>query len=361
MRLTCSLLLFFFLSVSAEWVLSSKDGNGKWKIEGDKITTTEDARFYQISKKVDTPKSGDLVVSFSVRHPQNIDCGGGYLKLLPTFDQATFTGDSSYKIMFGPDICGATKKIHTIFNYKGKNLNWKKEPRAESDTFTHFYTLVVKDDAYEVYVDFVKKESGKLEDDWEFFPSKTIADPSESKPSDWVDEAEINDPEDSKPADWDTEPATIADPDATKPDDWDEEEDGEWEAPTLPNPKFKGEWKPRRIPNPKYKGEWKAKQIANPEYKPEPLDFLKKDIAVVGVDIWQVKSGSVFDNILITNSFDEAKAAFEAEKADLAAEKEEEEKKKAKPAETTGDDDDDDEDDDDDKDENDNKNKHDEL
>jgi calreticulin len=26
-------------------------------------------------------------------------------------------------------------------------------------------------------------------------------------------------------------------------EDWDDEDDGEWEAPTIPNPEYKGEWK----------------------------------------------------------------------------------------------------------------------
>ena len=28
-------------------------------------------------------------------------------------------------------------------------------------------------------------------------------------------------------------------------EDWDDEDDGEWEAPTIPNPEYKGEWKPK--------------------------------------------------------------------------------------------------------------------
>jgi hypothetical protein len=28
-------------------------------------------------------------------------------------------------------------------------------------------------------------------------------------------------------------------------EDWDDEDDGEWEAPTVPNPEYKGEWKPK--------------------------------------------------------------------------------------------------------------------
>lgn len=30
-----------------------------------------------------------------------------------------------------------------------------------------------------------------------------------------------------------------------QPEDWDDEEDGEWTAPTIPNPEYKGPWKPK--------------------------------------------------------------------------------------------------------------------
>ncbi len=45
-----------------------------------------------------------------------------------------------------------------------------------------------------------------------------IDDPSDEKPADWVDEAQIKDPEAVKPDDWDeSQPATIPDPNAEKP------------------------------------------------------------------------------------------------------------------------------------------------
>ena len=41
-------------------------------------------------------------------------------------------GDSAYNVMFGPDICGpGTKKVHVIFEHKGKNLLTKKEVRCK--------------------------------------------------------------------------------------------------------------------------------------------------------------------------------------------------------------------------------------
>lgn len=43
-----------------------------------------------------------LVIQFSVKHEQKIDCGGGYVKVYPSnTDQNALTGDSPYHIMFG--------------------------------------------------------------------------------------------------------------------------------------------------------------------------------------------------------------------------------------------------------------------
>lgn len=42
------------------------------------------------------------MVQFTVKHEQNIDCGGGYVKLFPgSLDQKDMHGDSEYNIMFG--------------------------------------------------------------------------------------------------------------------------------------------------------------------------------------------------------------------------------------------------------------------
>jgi len=319
--------------------LSSGDFNGDKEInQGYK--TSEDAKFYATSRKVETPVTNegkDFVVSLSVKHEQGLDCGGGYVKLFHDTEAAKFDGNTQYHLMFGPDQCGASKKVHIIFNYKGENLLWKKEPRYPDDKLTHVYTVVVKpDNTYEFYLDQEKKESGRLEDDWAFLAPKEIDDPEDKKPEDWVDEAQMADPEDKKPEDWDNEPKEIADPNAEKPDDWDTEEDGEWEAPMVPNPKYKGEWSPKMIPNPAYKGVWSPKQIPNPKYQPdEELYKIQKPIENVGIDVWQVKSGSIFDNIIIGDSLDEVNAIVDKTwKATKDAEKKafEEKEAAAKPA-----------------------------
>jgi len=142
-----------------------------------------------------------------------------------------------------------------------------------------------------------------------FSHQKKINDPAQSKPADWEDNPQIDDPEDKKPEGWDAIPETVVDPDAKKPDDWDSELDGEWEAPTIPNPDFKGPWRAKRIENPKYKGAWEHPQIDNPDYKADSTLYSYKSFGAVGLEVWQVKAGTIFDNILVTDSVEEAATA----------------------------------------------------
>jgi len=366
----------------ARWVESEWKGADQGKIEitsgahssdpefDRALKTTQDYRWYDVSAKMDEEfdnKDKTLVLQYSVRHEQKIDCGGGYIKILPDgLDQKKFGGDSEYNIMFGPDICGTgTRKTHVIFTYKGKNLLTKKDIKCESDELSHMYTLIVKPDrTYEVLIDNKKVDGGDLTEDFDFLKPKQIRDPALSKPEDWVDESEIDDPEDTKPDGYDDIPKQIQDPDAKKPDDWDEESDGEWEAPMIDNPDFKGEWKAKRIPNPEYKGKWEAPLIDNPEFEDDPDLYIQSKMAYVGFELWQVKGGSLFDNILVTDDVEEAKKAAEEaltyfskekeakDKADEEERKKSEEERKKKEEEAKSkkadeDDDDDDEDDDD--------------
>ncbi|KAJ3117524.1 calreticulin 3 [Phlyctochytrium bullatum] len=310
------------------WVQSeSKSDYGEFKVTAGKffadetesrgLQTSQDARFYAISAPLDSKfdsKDKDLVVQFTAKFEQNIDCGGGYIKLLPKFDPKTFNGDTTYNIMFGPDICGYDKKIHVILNYKDKNHLITKKLTPGSDQLTHQYTLIIHpDQTYEVLLDNKEEAKGSIIEDWDILPPKTIKDPEATKPKDWVDEAKIPDPEDKKPEGYDDIPEYIPDPDATKPEDWDDDMDGEWEAPKIKNPDFKGTWKPKMIDNPAYKVEDKEIYRFTSEY--------------VGFDLWQVKSGTIFDNIIVTDSVDEAKE-FSKKTFESLKEKEKEAKDK---------------------------------
>jgi len=344
------------------------------------IQTSQDAKFYSLAAKF--PKFSNegktLVIQFSVKHEQNIDCGGGYVKVMASdADIVNFHGETPYNIMFGPDICGpGTKKVHVIFNYKGKNIQIKKDVRCKDDEMTHLYTLIVRsDNTYEVKIDGEKVESGDLETDWEFLPAKQIKDPDAKKPEDWDEREYIDDPDDSKPEDWE-KPEHVADPEAKKPEDWDDEMDGEWEPPMIDNPEYKGEWKPKQIKNSVYKGKWIHPEIDNPEYKPDDELYMYNDFGAIGFDLWQVKAGTIFDNVLIADSEEDAKkfAADTFEKTKEGEKKmkdkldeeerkkaEEEEKKRKEEEDSKKKDEDDDEDDDDSKKKADEEESHDEL
>merc|ERR1711972_762073 len=148
---------------------------------------------------------------------------------------------------------------------------------------------------------------------------KTRDDPADKKPADWVDENRIDDPAKTKPADW-VDEQRIRDPEAEKPSEWDEEEDGIWESPMVDNPKYKGAWFPEKVDNPDYKGEWKPKQLDNPDYVEDVYAF--DDIGAVGFELWTVNRGSVFDNILVCDSFDHAKSVADPLLKMFAQEKE---------------------------------------
>merc|ERR1712113_882718 len=188
--------------------------------------------------------------------------------------------------------------------------------------YTHTYVLIVnKDSTYEIQIDGEEKAKGNMKDDWSFEKPQKIKDPEQSKPEDWVDDEEMDDPEDKKPDDWDDEPATIADPDASKPDDWDDEEDGEWQAPQIDNPEYKGEWRAKRNPNPDYKGPWEHPEIDNPDYVEAKDVYKRGPIGYIGVEVWQVKAGTVFSDFILTDNLDEANAFLNERKTNEDDEK----------------------------------------
>jgi len=193
----------------------------------------------------------------------------------------------------------------------------------------------------------IKSGSLTSDSDWElpFTPSQMIDDPTDKKPSDWIDTETYPDPTKKKPDDWDEEapqqvededavkPADwdedanpkIPDPSATMPEDWSEEDDGPWEAPIIENPKcktgcgawqrplkknpaYKGKWAAPMIKHPDWKGVWKPKQIENPHYY--PVENPVKDLAPIGavaIEVWVHKpKGILFDNILVVDDYQKA-------------------------------------------------------
>merc|ERR1711957_792833 len=250
------------------------------------VQTSADSKFYGLSAGFESfsNEGKNLIIQYQAKYEKDIECGGGYVKIGPKMADAKAFGDpTEYNIMFGPDKCGYTKRTHLIFNYKGKNVLEKSDLAYKQDDFgiSHLYRLTLNsDNTVKVEVDQTEIYAGNMKDDWEMLAAKIIADPDDKKPEDWVTEKRI------------------VDADAKKPDDWDDEEDGEWEAPMQDNAAYKGDWNGKRISNPAYKGIWEAKKIANPEYVDDNQVYKFADFGFVGFDLWQVKAGSIFDNVI---------------------------------------------------------------
>lgn len=295
-------------------------------IEGDQgLRISQSHKHYGISTKLDSPVSvGDkngFVVQYEVKYTAGVHCSGSYLKLLiedPNFESEKLEESTPYSIMFGPDICGGTNKVHLIFRQenpisgKFEEKHMATNVQAIKDDKTHLYTLVVTpDNKFIIKIDGEVKNSGELVSDSDFTPAfqvpKEIDDKDDSQPEDWVTEPMMPDPEDIKPEGWDDIPAEIPDPDAKQPEDWDEDDDGEWEAPSLPNPEYKGPWKQKEIKNPEYKGEWAPRKIPNPDYfKDENPVANLKPIGAIAIEILANDKGIHFDSIMIGNDVTEA-------------------------------------------------------
>ncbi|CEF67088.1 Calreticulin [Strongyloides ratti] len=348
-----------------------------------KLVVKSKAKHHAISSKLNKPfefKEDSLVIQYEVLYEEGQECGGGYLKLLvkgSEKDLSLFNDKTPYSILFGPDKCGTTAKVHFIIRFEnpinktisehsnGKPLNLKDPNALFDDKKSHLYTLVInKDNTYSILIDNVLQVSGDLLKDMvpPLTPPKEIHDPNDKKPSDWDDRETIFDETATKPDDWDeNQPETIVDvnavkpsdwledenelipnPEAEKPKDWDDEMDGEWEAPliknprcegvsgcgkwtqpTIPNPAYKGKWKKPKIPNPNYKGVWSPKLIENPNYfLPKPFDEMLP-FSAIGIELWTMSKQILFDNIIITNDLDVAKK-FADETFALIKKKEEE-------------------------------------
>lgn len=220
------------------------------------------AAHHAISVAFDTPvdpTDKDFVVQYELKLQDELQCGGAYIKLLTEspsgIQYKEFDDKTPYTIMFGPDKCGSTNKVHFIFRHQSpvtqewEEKHFKNTPSIKDDAKTHLYTLYVRpNNSFEMYIDKVRVKFGTLLEDFSpaVNPPALIDDPKDKKPSDWVDDPKMPDPHATKPADWDEfapktipdedaeipedwledEPEFVSDPDALQPEDWDEDEDG---------------------------------------------------------------------------------------------------------------------------------------
>ncbi len=146
-------------------------------------------------------KGKQLVVQYEVKLQDGLECGGAYIKLLKEqkgYKASSFEDKTPYVIMFGPDRCGSTNKIHFIFKHKNPKTGEYEEkhcnspPTAHMDKKTNLYTLVINpDNTFEILVNNKVEKKGSLLEDFTpaVNPAKEIDDPKDTKPADWVDAA----------------------------------------------------------------------------------------------------------------------------------------------------------------------------
>merc|ERR1712093_629040 len=160
--------LFGLLAFASSTVHFQEDFDDSWESRW-VYSTHDDAsgnagKFAHTAGKYfnDAEKDKAIVIQYSVKHEQSQDCGGAYIKVGPgPLDQEKFEGETKYNVMFGPDVCGSTKRVHFILNYKGENHLIKREVRPETDVYTHLYTAVLfPNQTYEIRIDNEVKQSG---------------------------------------------------------------------------------------------------------------------------------------------------------------------------------------------------------
>uniref|UniRef100_A0A2K6APM3 Calreticulin 3 n=1 Tax=Macaca nemestrina TaxID=9545 RepID=A0A2K6APM3_MACNE len=112
------------------WVQSTNDSRfGHFRLSSGKfyghkekdkgLQTTQNGRFYAISARFKpfSNKGKTLVIQYTVKHEQKMDCGGGYIKVFPAdVDQKNLNGKSQYYIMF----------VHVILHFKNQYHENKK-------------------------------------------------------------------------------------------------------------------------------------------------------------------------------------------------------------------------------------------
>ncbi|EHH29769.1 calreticulin-3 [Macaca nemestrina] len=284
------------------WVQSTNDSRfGHFRLSSGKfyghkekdkgLQTTQNGRFYAISARFKpfSNKGKTLVIQYTVKHEQKMDCGGGYIKVFPAdVDQKNLNGKSQYYIMFGPDICGFDiKKVHVILHFKNQYHENKKLIRCKVDGFTHLYTLILRPDlSYDVKIDGQSIESGSIEYDWNLTSLKKETSPAESK--DWEQT------KDNKAQDWEKH---FLDASASKQSDWNGELDGDWPASMLQKPPYQDGLKPEGID----KDIWLHHKMKNTNYLTQYDLSEFENIGAIGLELWQVRSGTIFDNFLITD------------------------------------------------------------
>ena len=213
--------------------MKSKDAafDGEWAHETHKhdglagdmgLVVSSPAKKHAVSTLFSAPfdpkASGGLVVQYELQLKNRLQCGGAYIKLLSASEELSqdgFKAETPYTIMFGPDHCGSTNKVHFILRHRNPvSGEWEEKhlvgpPSPDVGVgLTHLYTAIVgTDNSVKLLVDNKPVKTASLLSKKDFKPpvnpEKVIDDPADSKPEDWIDDPKMDDPEAKKPDDWD--------------------------------------------------------------------------------------------------------------------------------------------------------------
>lgn len=324
--------------------------------KGEKMLFTKDSKqYYGFSTMFPEPLNiinKTLIVQFEARFEHKFICDGAYIKLFQrdNFSPSNLSSKTNYVIMFGPDLCFLRSNIHFVFKHKNKLSNTYEEKRLQDPPYSpnsktnHLFTLIIRpDNSFNILIDNLVAKSGSLLEDFypPVKPKKRIRDPTDKMPDDWTDQEYIPDPAAQKPPSWDDtepkyiqdpkrlkppdgwlfdEPLTIPDPKAKRPKNWDTDLNGEWEPPTIRNPKctpdkspgcgqydpplirnpkYRGKWMAPLIENPKYSGNWKPRKIPNPYYYDDQNPHNFGEIIGCGFELYMSDPDVGFENIYI--------------------------------------------------------------
>ena len=341
---------------SGEWNLIRK--NGPVQENKNYIEMSSKNKFHGISCKFEKPikfepNQKEFIIQYEVLPKSSVSCSGAYIKLFGPgdFESNSISNETNYIIMFGPDQCGATDQIHFIMNHWNPILKKYEEKRMTDNPVANLsvdkpmvFTLIIRNNnKFEIRANLKPVRFGNFLYDFDppFTPPHEIDDPTDVKPSDWVDDEYIVDKDAKKPDDWDetepqfipdpeklnppkgwllNEPKEIPNPNSIQPDDWDENMYGEWESelienpkclqapgcgeyepPLIVNPKYVGPWEPPMYRNILYRGKWRPRKMVNPNYFEDKEPYKFAQLTGVGFDLWTVDGNIYFSNIIISD------------------------------------------------------------
>jgi calnexin len=156
---------------------------------------------YALGRTLRAPASAHvkpLVLQYEVKQTTAVECGGAYVKLLPSTDLTTLSSTTDYVVMFGPDRCGPRDRVHFIIRrFDDQSRTWTehqltKPPKSKDSDLSVLYTLIIRpDSSFSISIDLDEVRTGSLLADGDFEPpltqGATMDDPTDIKPDDWDD------------------------------------------------------------------------------------------------------------------------------------------------------------------------------